>query len=271
MTPAGSRPPTHDELLRYTRRLVGEQLSALVVRVLGKADDWMFDLSQKEGEGADPFARSPRLEAMTALRSNRAAIERQFAQHYDALFEDLIHPKPVRPAGLSLSLVEDQELEQQLASDLIVEALQRAHGNALDALAKGLSRVMGVEALAPRQNPLSPLNIGHALHHAVKGIELPNTLQVVLYKYYERELLQSFTALLEPLMQRFVAAGLVPRQPLPGGAYGGGAARAGGSASPPAAPAAGDCCGTTGWLWCGDATAPAGGASRSTRSRPPPR
>lgn len=236
MSPATPRPPTHDELLRHTRRFVVEQLSSLVVAVLGKADDWMFDLAQKEGEGADPFARSPRLEAMNTLRSTRATIERQFARQYEALFDDLIEPPPAAADGLRLSLVGEQELEQQLASDLIVEALQRAHGHSLDALARGLSRIMGVEALAARQNPLSPLNFGHALHRAVQGIELPNMLQVVLYKYYERELLQRFPEILEPLMQRFAAVGLVPRQSGPAGFV-----RPGGSAGGrPGAPAPGN-------------------------------
>ena len=212
-----SRPPTYDELLRYTRRSVVEQLSSLVLAVLGKADDWMFDLAQKEGEGADPFTRSPRLEAMNTLRSTRATIERQFARQYEALFDELIEPKSASADGLRLSLVGEQELEQQLASDLIVEALQRAHGHSLDALGKGLAKIMGVESLPPRQNPLSPLSFGHALHRAVQGIELPNMLQVVLYKYYERELLQRFPEILEPLMQRFTAAGLVPRAIGPGG------------------------------------------------------
>jgi len=235
MTPVSSRPPTYDELLRYTRRSVVEQLSSLVHAVLGKADDWMFDLAQKEGEGADPFAHSPRLEAMTTLRSTRATIERQFARQYEALFDELIEPKQGSAEGLHLSLLEEQELEQQLASDLIVEALQRAHGHSLDALAKALAKIMGVESLAPRQNPLSPLNFGHALHRAVQGIELPNMLQVVLYKYYERELLARFNDVLDPLMQRFMAAGLVPRQGIgPGGSMrpGGAAARPGSVPAP---------------------------------------
>lgn len=231
-TPVSSRPPTYDELLRYTRRSVVEQLSSLVLAVLGKADDWMFDLAQKEGEGADPFARSPRLEAMNTLRSTRATIERQFARQYEALFDELIEPRQATPDGLRLSLVEEQELEQQLASDLIVEALQRAHGHSLDALAKALAKIMGVESLTPRQNPLSPLNFGHALHRAVQGIELPNMLQVVLYKYYERELLARFNEILDPLMQRFMAVGLVPRQ----GLAPGGSSRPGGVGRPSSSP-----------------------------------
>ncbi|WP_051282550.1 DUF1631 family protein [Silanimonas lenta] len=211
MNPANSRPPTYDELLRHTRRFVVDQLSSLVLAVLGKADDWIFDLAQKEGEGADPFARSPRLEAMNSLRATRATIERQFARQYEALFDELIEPRPLAVDGASLSLVGEEELEQQLASDLIVEALQRAHGHTLDALARGMAKLMGTESLAPRQNPLSALNFGHGLHRALKGIELPNMLQVVLYKYYERELLQRFPEIIEPLSQRFAAAGLVPR------------------------------------------------------------
>lgn len=241
MTPVTSRPPTYDELLRYTRRSVVEQLSSLVLAVLGKADDWMFDLAQKEGEGADPFARSPRLEAMNTLRSTRATIERQFARQYEALFDELIEPKQASADGLRLSLVDEQELEQQLASDLIVEALQRAHGHSLDALAKALAKIMGVDSLTPRQNPLSPLNFGHALHRAVQGIELPNMLQVVLYKYYERELLSRFNEVLDPVMQRFTAAGLVPRQGIaPGGSLRSGiATRPSGAPSSPSSNAPG--------------------------------
>ncbi len=232
MSILNTRPPTHDDLLRHTRRTVVEQLSSLVVSVLGKADDWMFDLAQKEGEGADPFSRSPRLEAMNTLRSTRATIERQFARQYESLFDELISP-PVADDGISLSLVEEQELEQQLASDLIVEALQRAHGPALDALAKAISKIMGVDALPARKNPLSPLSFGHALHRAVRDIELPNMLQVVLYKYYERELLQRFPEILEPINQRFAAAGLVPRNPVaPGIVRLGSGARPGLSSAP---------------------------------------
>ena len=99
MSPQSPRPPTYDELLRATRRSIVEQLSSLVLSVLGRVDDWLFDLAQKEGEGADPFTRSPRLEAMNALRSNRAAIERGFAAHYESLFDALIDPKPAEAAG----------------------------------------------------------------------------------------------------------------------------------------------------------------------------
>jgi hypothetical protein len=96
---------------------------------------------------------------------------------------------------------------------------------------------MGVEALAPRQNPLSPLNFGHALHRAVQGIELPNMLQVVLYKYYERELLARFNEVLDPLMQRFTAARLVPRQSVgPAGASRPGSAPRPSGAAPASAP-----------------------------------
>lgn len=212
MNPQAPRPPTYDELLRATRRSVVDQLAALVPAVLGRVDDWLFDLAQKEGEGADPFARSPRLEAMNALRAHRATIERQFASHYEGLFDALIEARSEPAAAhLRLSLLGEQELEQQLASDLIAEALQRSHGHTLDALARGLARAVGVEALAARQNPLSPFHFGHAMHHAVQGIELPSMLQVVLYKYYERELLQGFSLILDPVVQRFTAAGLLPR------------------------------------------------------------
>ena len=205
------RPATYDDLLRSSRRALVEALSSLVHGVLGKADDWLFDSAQKEGEGADPFARSPRLEAMNALRSTRATIERQFEREYGALFDALIE-RGAQSEDVRLSLVDEQELEQQLASDLIVEALQRGHGTTLDALGRAIAKIAGEESIPARRNPLSAASFGHALNRAVRGIELPNMLQVVLYKYYERELLQRFPTIIEPVVQRFTAAGLLPRQ-----------------------------------------------------------
>jgi len=213
MTPPIPRPPHHDELLRATRRSVVDALAPLVLAVLGRVDDWLFDLAQKEGEGADPFTRSPRLEAMNALRAHRTAIERQFTAHCEGLFDALIEAGSEPTVGQAgLSLLDEQELERQLAADLIAEALQRHHGHTLDTLACALARAAGVEVLAPQHNPLSPFCLGHAMHRAVRGIELPQMLQVVLYKYYERELLQRFPAILEPLLQRFIAADLLLRQ-----------------------------------------------------------
>ena len=230
------RPATYEALLRSSRRVLVEALSSLVHGVLGKADDWLFDLAQKEGEGADPFARSPRLEAMNTLRSTRVAIERQFEREYGALFDALIE-QGTRPEGVRLSLVDEQELEQQLASDLIVEAVQRGHGQTLDALARAIARIAGEESIDPRRNPFSPFSFGHALQRAVGAIELPNMLQVVLYKYYERELLQRFPAIIEPIVQRFAAAGLLPRQlAAVGGERSAGPGRAAGSQSADAEP-----------------------------------
>ncbi len=208
------RPSSYDELLRFTRSSVVDQLASLVRVVVAKTDDWLVDVIERDAEGHDPYSRSPQREALNVLRSAGSTIEQALVQHYHRLFDGI--GKNLPPAGYArqLSLMGEYELRQQLVSDLIVDALRRSHGHSLAALGRGLAKIVGSQSLTDLNNPLSPLSFGHALRGAVHEMDLPETLQVALYKAYERELFMTFPRILEPLMQRFGDAGLVPRAPM---------------------------------------------------------
>jgi len=60
-----------------------EHLRTAFGRVLGRADDWLFDLAQKEGA----VTGSPQIDAMRALRMARASMERGFLQHFESGFD----------------------------------------------------------------------------------------------------------------------------------------------------------------------------------------
>src|SRR5205085_9025637 len=108
-----------------------EQLHIAFGRVLGRADGWLFDLAQKEGA----VTASPQIDAMRSLRMARASMERGFLAHFESGF-DALHRKivPADKANVTLSLVEEDQLEAQLASEVVIEAITRAHGPALDAV-----------------------------------------------------------------------------------------------------------------------------------------
>ena len=55
------------QLFETLRKRTLSHLQAALGRVLGKADDWLFDLAQKEGA----VAGSPPLDAMRVLRLSR--------------------------------------------------------------------------------------------------------------------------------------------------------------------------------------------------------
>lgn len=195
------------DLLAGIRRRSTEHLQTVLARVFARADDWLFDMAKKDGVPDG----SPHLYAMRALRTGRAPIERGFRYYLDEKFSALerragFDTSPV-PATTELSLVEEGELEQQLATNMISEALNRSHGGSLDELAGRMAQMLGVATLESDQNPLSSHSLAVAIREAQEGIDVPADVRMVLLKYYERELIHDLRELLVDLNGRLAAAG----------------------------------------------------------------
>lgn len=193
------------DLVLAMRLRTTEHLQSVLARVFARADDWLFDLAKKDGVPDG----SPYLFAMRALRTSRAPIERGFRDHIDRGFEGLVRPKPADGAEptAELSLLEEIELEQHLATNLIAEAITRIHGHQLDELSARLARMLGLATLDPELSPLSAHGLAGAIRSAQEGVELPSDVRMVLFKYYERELIHDLRELLTDLNARLAAAG----------------------------------------------------------------
>jgi hypothetical protein len=196
-------PQLFDTLRKHTL----SYLQGTLGRVLGKADDWLFDLAQKEGA----VAGSPSLDAMRHLRQSRSSFETAFTRHFEQGFEALLRQIAQTTKGSHvLSLVEEDQLEAQLASEVLVEALTRIHGPALDAVERRFASMVGVAELQSGLNPLSASSLSNALQSAQSEIPLPDNVRVVLFKIYERELIASLGELLTELNARMTNAGILP-------------------------------------------------------------
>ncbi len=204
-----STPTSARDLVTAMRRRSTEHLQAVLARVFARADDWLFDLAKKDGVPDG----SPYLFAMRALRTSRAPLERGFRDYLDKGFSSFeTRTAPRKPeegqSGLpELSLLPEAELEQQLATNLTAEAITRIHGNQLDELAGRLARMVGVAKLENDDNPLSAHALAGAIGAAHEGIDLPDDVRMVLFKYYERELIHDLRDLLTDLNARLEAAG----------------------------------------------------------------
>jgi hypothetical protein len=90
------------QLFDTLRKRTLSHLQAALGRVLGKADDWLFDLAQKEGA----VAGSPPLDAMRVLRLSRTPLENAFTRHFEQGFESLLKQiAQAKLGGHELSLV----------------------------------------------------------------------------------------------------------------------------------------------------------------------
>jgi hypothetical protein len=194
------------QLFDTLRRHSVEHLHQVVSRALGKADDWLFDQAQKEGA----VAGAPQLDAMRALRISRQPLEKAYSKVLERGFDALKRRiAPDAAGGRILSLLEEDQLESALASEVVVEAISRAHGPALDAIEQRFG-VMVAAKIDATQNPISPINLANAFQQALGEVVLPDNLRVVLFKLYERDLVQNLGPLLTELNARMAAAGILP-------------------------------------------------------------
>ena len=200
--PAGSRDP--QLLLAAMQRISQEQLGAALDRVLRRADDYLFD-SSNSGGGTE-------LTALRDLRRARAQIAQRFDQALVGGYRRL-QDAPMGGSAVgasSLSLVSDEALEEQLATEQLVDNLTRVHAPGLELLEKRLAALTERPMLAASENPVGPKFLAEAMSNALGALDVSTNVRIVLYKFFERELSAALSGLYERLNSGLVAAGILP-------------------------------------------------------------
>lgn len=200
--PAGSRDP--QLLLSAMQRISQEQLGLALERILRRADDYLFD-SSNNGGGAE-------LTALRDLRRARAQIAQRFDQALATAFRRLQEaPMALRATeASSLSLVSDEALEEQLATEQVVDSLTRYHAPALELLEKRLASLTERPTLAANENPVGPKFLAEALGNALAALDVSTSVRIVLYKFFERDLTSALAPLYDRLNAGLVSAGILP-------------------------------------------------------------
>ena len=184
----------HDSLhlLDQLQKLGIDRLMPALDRALGKADDDLFDRGQK---GSDDIG----LTALRDLRRSRASILQRFEANLLSRFRALRDPwggseseKPV-----TLSLLSEEALEEQLAHEQLSDALGRMHAPALELLEARVAHMLGRIAGNAQDNPLGPRSVAGALQQALSNLGLPVSVRIVLSKWFERDLAGTLAALYE--------------------------------------------------------------------------
>jgi hypothetical protein len=191
-------------LLAALQKIAMERLSAALDAVLRRADDYLFDSSGQGGEGGE-------LTALRDLRRARAQIAQHFTHNLLAGFQRLqLGAKPVL-GTTELSLLSEDALEEQLATEQLVDSLARKHAAALELLDQRLAVVVERTIVASDENPVAPAFLATALHEALHTVELSTALRIALYKFTERELSTALTGLYDRLNANLAEAGVLPR------------------------------------------------------------
>lgn len=187
------------------QRISQGQLGSALDRVLRRSDDYLFDSSNNGGGGAE-------LTALRDLRRARTQIAQRFDQSLSGGFRKLLD-SPMAARSLdasSLSLVSEEALEEQLATEQLVDSLMRFHAPALEVLDKRLAAVTERPMLAAGDNPAGPKFLADAMAGAMAALDVSTGVRIVIYKFFERELTTTLAHLYERLNAGLISAGVLP-------------------------------------------------------------
>ena len=191
---------------------VGELREALQA-LFENADDTLFGLADKATSNLEQNAY---FEAMRDLRLKRKNIERSFLQR---LFEAFVRcargglartDAPLEAlTGESLSLLNNDDLEESVAIDAMVAKVLGRDGQAFEHLTQRIGAVLSVR-LDPALNPLGPKVLGECFLQACGALGVEIRVKLIILKLFEKSVLGRCAELYQSANQLLIEAGVLP-------------------------------------------------------------
>ncbi|MDE2407915.1 MAG: DUF1631 domain-containing protein [Xanthomonadaceae bacterium] len=200
----------HGPLLDALQKRVLDSVVPAFESSLSELDDYLFDRSQNGEETLG-------LMALRDMRQVRGELSKGFRQRIADRFRELRQHRLHADGGTAdtdtdsgLSLLSDQDLEQQLAVDQLASSALRNHASAYELATQRFCAVVGQAQLEANANPLSPAFLAAALGQVMGQREIEAELRIVAFKFFERELAGALGELYEHCNNLMVSAGVLP-------------------------------------------------------------
>ncbi len=204
---------TH-ELVTACGRLASETLPRLVQELFEHIDDELYQLADKS---ASDVLQTRYFEAMRELRKLREPIEQAFLRdqmdRYEAFW---LHPAPAQdktdePDSAELSLVDDEELEENLAVSGMVSKAENRYHRELFALNMRFAQIAGIPDLTTRLNPIGPYNLAEGFRQAMRQWAGDLGVRLVVFKLFDRYVMGYIGGLYDDVNDVLVEGGILPK------------------------------------------------------------
>ncbi|MDP3364446.1 MAG: DUF1631 domain-containing protein, partial [Pseudomonas sp.] len=199
--------------LIQVRDKAAQQLKQNLQSLFDNADDTLFEMADRATSNAEQNAF---FEAMRDLRLKRKNIERGFLQKVFESFANLNQyeigkPQPALDAVSfdSLSLVQNDELEETVALDAMVAKVMSRDAVALGHLTTRLNAVIS-KKLDDKSNPLGPTLLSEYFLDACSSLGVEIKVKLIILKLFEKYVLGSCDMLYAEANQALVSAGVLP-------------------------------------------------------------
>ncbi|HET7400542.1 MAG TPA: DUF1631 domain-containing protein [Usitatibacter sp.] len=200
-------PQESASLLTGCRDLALDRMTAALTSMLNRVEDELFDLAQASG---DRDTQGIYLDARAQARENRPMIDAAFRKHFVDCFDRKVRGERAGPrsAPAELSLVDEEDLEEDLAVTEMARREQAACEAELGALSQRMGFLLEQPALEDDANPVSPATICAALRQAFGQVQAGFKVRMALLRQLERhtqaEVQRIYHELNEHLVQKRV-------------------------------------------------------------------
>lgn len=198
--------------LIHIRDKAASLLKGYVQELFARADDALFEMADRATSNNEQNAL---FEAMRDLRLKRKNIERSFLQQLFESFADLNQHQIGAPPVLetysfdSLSLVQDDALEESVAIDSMIAGVKRRDEQALEHLTARFNHVLQRKVTA-ESNPLSPNILAENFVKSCSNINFSINIKLIILKLFEKHVLSELDALYQTCNELLIAAGILP-------------------------------------------------------------
>lgn len=212
--PMTTEPTAEQEAFLRVRQQVLGHLGELLAAMLDQVDDALFERAEK---AEHPQLQGAFFTAMRQIRLSRrrveadflAALEQEFARFNRRGSQAQPRPAAAPISEDSLTLLDNEALEQSIAVDGMVAKTKLREARRLEQLLRCL------EALFPHQHigdhhPLDPARIVQAFVGATAEVEMEIAPRLILFKLFDTQVLGSIGGLYEGVCQLLLQAGVRP-------------------------------------------------------------
>nr|WP_246722732.1 DUF1631 domain-containing protein [Aliikangiella sp. G2MR2-5] len=189
-----------------------DELNGRLEELFSDTDDHLFDKSSKSDD-------SRHFAAMRTLRMKKLEVLKSFSQGVRNEFVDSIGK--IEGAALfgeceeeisfeNLALVEEDDLEERIALESMTNKAQKANKQALTNIRQRLDVLVPSVAVTDEINPFDPSCICTAISQSLSSIDLGTEFKLVLYKFFERTVIDEMDLIYDKVNQFFIENGILP-------------------------------------------------------------
>jgi hypothetical protein len=208
---------TLGNLLPQIFTLFAKNLKPKLITCFESLDDSFFDLAEKAESNQK---QTLYFESMRLVRKSR---ERMFIEFFESIkstfrmfkknefdFFNQERSYDQKTKALSLSLIDEKELDETLAKSNLINKSDMAYHRHIHAMTKRFSLLASGTELKDNQIPIGPYVIVNSFTLCIKKLDLEVTLKLIMYKLFERNVMGQLNDTYMQINDFLAEKGIIP-------------------------------------------------------------